>query len=45
MLSGMLGLLSVDCAKAGEVAPATARVTAPVTTRRRETSVENYCAL
>src|SRR6478672_9368123 len=36
MLSGMFGLLSVDCAKAGEVAPTTASVTAPATTRLRE---------
>jgi hypothetical protein len=43
MLSGMFGLLSVDCAKAGEVAPATASVTAPATTRLRETCVENCC--
>src|SRR6266567_2089751 len=41
MLSGMFGLLSVDCAKAGEVALATASVTAPATTRLRETWVEN----
>jgi hypothetical protein len=31
-------LLSIDCAKAGEVVPATASVTAPATTRLRETS-------
>jgi hypothetical protein len=41
MLSGMFGLLSVDCAKAGEVALATASVTAPATTRLRETWAEN----
>jgi hypothetical protein len=41
MLSGMFGLLSVDCVKAGEVAPATASVTAPATTRLRETWVES----
>jgi hypothetical protein len=40
-LSGMLGLLSVDCAKAGEIVPAMDSVTAPATTRRREISVEN----
>ena len=28
MLSGMFGLLSVDCAKVGEIVPATASVTA-----------------
>jgi hypothetical protein len=39
MLSGMFGLLSVDCAKAGEIAPARDSVTAPATTRLRETSV------
>jgi hypothetical protein len=41
MLSGMFGLPSVDCAKAGEVALATASVIAPATTRLRETAVEN----
>src|SRR5262249_36319502 len=42
MLSGMLGLLSLGCAKAREVAPAKASVIAPATTTwRRETSVEN----
>jgi hypothetical protein len=36
MFSGMFGLLSVDCAKAGEVVPATASVTSddPVFLRR-----------
>src|SRR5262249_2057580 len=43
MLSGMFGLLSVDCARAGEVASATASVTAPGATRLRETWVENCC--
>src|SRR5262249_6519726 len=43
MLSGMFGLLSVDCVKAGDVAPATASVTVPATTRLRETWVENCC--
>src|SRR5215469_9989597 len=43
MLSGMFGLLSVDCPRAGEVAPATPSVTAPATTRLRETWVENCC--
>src|SRR3954469_24771177 len=42
-LSGMLGLLSVDCAKAGEIVPAMESVTAPATMRLRETSVENSC--
>ena len=43
MLSGMFGLLSVDCAKVGEIVPATASVTAPGATRLRETWVENCC--
>jgi hypothetical protein len=43
MLSGMFGLLSIDCAKAGEVAPATASVAALATTRLREMWVENSC--
>src|SRR5262249_62070499 len=43
MLSGMFGLLSVDCPRAGEVAPATASMTVPATTRLRETWVENCC--
>jgi hypothetical protein len=42
-LSGMFGLLSVDCAKAGEIAPARDSVTAPATTCLRETSVANCC--
>jgi len=37
----MRGLLSVDCAKAGEIVPAMDSVAAPATTRRREISVEN----
>jgi hypothetical protein len=40
MLSGMFGLLSDDCAKADDVAPPTANVTAPATTRLREGSFE-----
>jgi hypothetical protein len=40
-LSGMLGLLSVDCAKAGEIVPTMDSVTAPATTRLREISFEN----
>src|SRR5512132_2288162 len=43
MLSGICGLLSVDCAKVGEIVPATASVTAPGATRLRETWVENCC--
>jgi hypothetical protein len=39
----MFGLLSVDCAKAGEIAPARDSVTAPATTRLRKTSVANCC--
>src|SRR6187200_2374414 len=42
-LSGMLGLLSVDCAKAGGIVPAMDSVTAPATTCLREISVENSC--
>jgi hypothetical protein len=37
----MLGLLSVDCAKAGEIVPTMDSVTAPATTRLREISFEN----
>src|SRR5215813_8752522 len=43
MLSGIFGLLSVDCAKVGEIVPATASVTAPGATRLRETWFENCC--
>jgi hypothetical protein len=43
MLSGMFRLLSVDCAKAGKAAPATASVTAPARMHLRETWLENCC--
>src|SRR5262249_28815657 len=43
MLSGIFGLLSVDCAKVGEIVLASVRVAAPGATRLREPWVENGC--
>jgi hypothetical protein len=43
MLSGMFGLLSGNCAAAGEIVPATASVAAAVIRHLRETPLENCC--